>query len=81
MDANATLDNIKIENNLINTFNDENRNLNYNLSNSKYSKKIIGKFPGGRNLLSQSIRYDDENEDENDNSDDVKVSQKSEGTL
>jgi hypothetical protein len=77
VDANATLDNIKIENNLINTFNDENRNLNYNLSNSKYSKKIIGKFPGGRNLLSQSIRYDDENEDENDNSDDVKVSQKS----
>ena len=77
VDANATLDNIKIENNLINTFNDENRNLNYNLSNSKYSKKIIGKFPGGRNLLSQSIRYDDENEDENENSDDIKVSQKS----
>ena len=74
IDANATLDNIKIDNNLINTFNDENRNLNYNLSNSKYSRKIIGKFPGGRNILSQSIRYDDENEDENNN--DIKLSQK-----
>ena len=74
IDANATLDNIKIDNNLINTFNDENKNLNYSLSNSKYSRKIIGKFPGTHNLLSQSIRYDDENEDDNNN--DLRLSQK-----
>ena len=74
IDANATLDNIKIDNNLINTFNDENKNLNYSLSNSKYSRKIIGKFPGTHNLLSQSIRYDDENEDDNNN--DIRLSQK-----
>ena len=74
IDANSTLDNIKIENHLINTFNDENRNLNYTLSNSKYSRKIIGKFPGGHNLLSQSIRYDDENEDERNN--EIKLAQK-----
>ena len=73
-DANATLDNIKIDNQLINTFNDENKNLNYSLSNSRYSRKIIGKFPGGHSLLSQSIRYDDENEDENN---EMRFSQKS----
>ena len=65
IEENATLDNIKIDNQLINKFHDENKNLNYNLSNSKYSRKIIGKFPGAHNLLSQSIRYDDENEEEN----------------
>jgi hypothetical protein len=65
IDANATLDNIKIDNQLINTFNDENKNLNYSISNSRYSRKIIGKFPGGHSLLSQSIRYDDENDEEN----------------
>ena len=67
IDANATLDNIKIDNQLINTFNDENKNLNYGLSNSRYSRKIIGKFPGGHSLLSQSIRYDDENDEDNNN--------------
>ena len=62
IDANATLDNIKIDNQLISTFNDENKNLNYSISNSRYSRKIIGKFPGGHSLLSQSIRYDDNNQ-------------------
>ena len=68
IDANQTLDNIKIDNQLINTFNDENKTLNVSLTNSRYSRKIIGKFPGSHNLLSQSIRYDDENEVENNES-------------
>ena len=68
IDANQTLDNIKIDNQLINTFNDENKTLNVSLSNSRYNRKIIGKFPGTHNLLSQSIRYDDENEVENNES-------------
>ena len=71
IEANQTVDNIKIDNQLINTFNDENKTLNYNLSNSRYSRKIIGKFPGAHSLLSQSIRYDDENEDENNNKDSI----------
>lgn len=73
-EVNATLDNINIDNQLINTFNDENKNINYNLNNSRYSRKIIGKFPGTHNLLSQSIRYDDDNDDENNN--DLRFSQK-----
>ena len=73
-EVNATLDNINIDNQLINTFNDENKNMNYNLNNSRYSRKIIGKFPGTHNLLSQSIRYDDDNDDENNN--DLRFSQK-----
>lgn len=73
-EVNATLDNIKIDNQLINNFNDENKNINYNLNNSRYSRKIIGKFPGTHNLLSQSIRYDDDNDDENSN--DLRFSQK-----
>ena len=68
IDANQTLDNIKIDNQLINTFNDENKTLHYS-----YSRKIIGKFPGTHNLLSQSIRYDDDNEDEKS---DIKFTQK-----
>ena len=67
IDANQTLDNIKIDNQLIDTFNDENKTLNVSLTNSRYSRKIIGKFPGTHNLLSQSIRYDDENENEVEN--------------
>ena len=59
-DVNTTLDNIKIDNQLINRFNDENKNLNYS-----YSKKIIGGFNPSHNMLSQSIRYDDENDDDN----------------
>ena len=74
-EVNSTLDNIKIDNQLINTFNDENKNINYNLNNSRYSRKIIGKFPGTHNILSQSIRYDDDNDDENNN--DLRFSQKS----
>ena len=73
-EVNATLDNIKIDNQLINTFNDENKNINYNLNNSRYSRKIIGKFPGTHNLLSQSIRYDDDNDDDINN--DLRFSQK-----
>lgn len=68
-EVNATLDNIKIDNQLLNSFNDENKNMNFNLTHSKYSRKIIGKFPGTHNMLSQSIRYDDDNEDENNNDD------------
>ena len=71
-DMNATLDNIN--NQIISSlnFNDEGNNtLNISSSlknfNSKYNKKVVGKFQRGHNnMLSQSIRYDNEDEENGD---------------
>ena len=65
--SNATLDNMNANNDLFNSFVEENKNMIYNYSTSKYSRKIIGRIHGNNNALSQSIRYDNDDEDNNKN--------------
>ena len=60
-ESNIGLDNNNANNDFFNSFNDEHKMI-YNYSTSKYSRKIIGRIHGN-NALSQSIRYDDEDED------------------
>ena len=62
---NMTLENFNINKNMNNTFNEEQKNVNSNFTISKYSRKIIGKFHGHNNALSQSFRYDDMDGEEN----------------
>ena len=62
---NMTLENFNINKNMYNTFNEEQKNVNSNFTISKYSRKIIGKFHGHNNALSQSFRYDDMDGEEN----------------
>ena len=59
-ESNIGLDN-NSNNDFFNSMNDEHKMI-YNYSTSKYSRKIIGRIHGN-NALSQSIRYDDEDED------------------
>ena len=60
-ESNIDLDSNNAKNDFFNSINDEHKMI-YNYSTSKYSRKIIGRIHGN-NALSQSIRYDDEDED------------------
>ena len=66
-ESNLTLGNRNSSNDFFNSFNEENKNMVYNYSTSKYSRKIIGRIHGNSNVLSQSIRYDNDEEDNNKN--------------
>ena len=65
---NSRTDSINFENNeFFNTFNEEHKNMIYNYSTARYNKKIIKKINANNNALSQSIRYDDNEDDNNKN--------------
>ena len=67
IDSNISLENVNLNNDFLNTLNEEHKNLLYNFSTCKYNKKIIGRIHGNNNALSQSIRYDDGDEDNSKN--------------
>ena len=66
-DSNISLENINLNQEFLNTFNEEHKNMPYNFSTSKYNRKIIGGIHSNNNALSQSIRYDDGDEENNKN--------------
>ena len=66
VDSNISLENVNLNNDFLNTLNEEHKNLLYNFSTSKYNRKIIGGIHNN-NPLSQSIRYDDGDEENNKN--------------
>ena len=66
VDSNISLENVNLNNDFLNTLNEEHKNLLYNFSTSKYNRKIIGGIHNN-NALSQSIRYDDGDEENNKN--------------
>ena len=66
-DSNISLENINGNNDFLNSFNEEHKNTLSNFSTCKYNKKIIGRIHGNNVALSQSIRYDDADEDNNKN--------------
>ena len=66
VDSNISLENVNLNNDFLNTLNEKHKNLLYNFSTSKYNRKIIGGIHNN-NALSQSIRYDDGDEENNKN--------------
>ena len=66
-DSNISLENINLNQDFLNTFNEEHKSIPYNYSTSKYNRKIIGGIHSNNNALSQSIRYDDGDEENNKN--------------
>ena len=66
-DSNISLENINLNKEFLNSFNEEHKNMPYNYSTSKYNRKIIGGIHSNNNALSQSIRYDDGDEENNKN--------------
>ena len=66
-DSNISLENINLNKDFLNSLNEERKNMLYNYSTSKYNRKIIGGIHSNNNALSQSLRYDDGDEENNKN--------------